>query len=34
MTNLHRSSPMNQSEADLGIVNESQFPRFGIRRCP
>src|SRR6202048_2167818 len=30
MTNLHRSPPMNQSETDLGIVNESQFLRFGI----
>src|SRR5664279_5044853 len=30
MTNLHRSSPMNQSKTDLGIVNESQFLRFGI----
>src|SRR5664279_813154 len=31
MTNLHRSPPMNQSETDLGIVNESQLLRFGIR---
>jgi hypothetical protein len=31
MTNLHRSPPMNQSKTDLGIVNESQLPRFGIR---
>jgi hypothetical protein len=31
MTNLHCSSPMNQSETDLGIVNESQLPRFGIK---
>src|SRR5450759_1499819 len=30
MTNLHRSPPMNQSETDLGIVNESQLLRFGI----
>jgi hypothetical protein len=30
MTNLHRSSPVNQSKTDLGIVNESQLPRFGI----
>jgi hypothetical protein len=30
MTNLHRSPPMNQSKTDLGIVNESQFLRFGI----
>src|SRR5271163_23800 len=30
MTNLHRSPPMNQSKTDLGIVNESQLPRFGI----
>src|SRR5271154_4317532 len=33
MTNLHRSPPMNQSETDLGIVNESQLLRFGIRRA-
>jgi hypothetical protein len=33
MTNLHRSPPMNQSETDLGIVNESQLLRFGIRAC-
>src|SRR5664279_3550446 len=33
MTNLHRSPPMNQSETDLGIVNESQLLRFGIT-CP
>jgi hypothetical protein len=32
MTNLHRSPPMNQSETDLGIVNESQLLRFGIRQ--
>src|ERR1700723_1393700 len=32
MTNLHRSPPMNQSKTDLGIVNESQLLRFGIRR--
>jgi hypothetical protein len=31
MTNLHRSPPMNQSETDLGIVNESKLLRFGIR---
>src|SRR5664279_5477750 len=31
MTNLHRSPPMNQSKTDLGIVNESQFLRLGIR---
>src|SRR5260370_19839312 len=31
MTNLHRSPPMNQSETDLGIVNESQLLGFGIR---
>src|SRR5471030_2150334 len=31
MTNLHRSPPMNQSETDLEIVNESQLLRFGIR---
>ncbi|MGA7718680.1 MAG: hypothetical protein WCB33_22520, partial [Bradyrhizobium sp.] len=31
MTNLHRSPPMNQSKTDLGIVNESQLLRFGIR---
>jgi hypothetical protein len=30
MTNLHRSPPMNQSETDLGIVNESQLLKFGI----
>ncbi len=24
---------MNQSKTDLGIVNESQFLRFGITRC-
>jgi hypothetical protein len=30
MTNLHRSPPMNQSETDLGIVNESQLLGFGI----
>jgi hypothetical protein len=30
MTNLHRSPPMNQSETDLGIVDESQLLRFGI----
>src|ERR1035437_2216710 len=30
MTNLHRSPPMNQSETDLGIVNESQLLRLGI----
>src|SRR5258705_12712496 len=30
MTNLHRSPPMNQSETDLGIVNESQFLEFGM----
>jgi hypothetical protein len=30
MTNLHRSPPMNQSNTDLGIVNESQLLRFGI----
>jgi restriction system protein len=34
MTNLHRSPPMNQSKTDLGIVNESQLLRFGIRRFP
>jgi hypothetical protein len=28
---LHRSPPMNQSKTDLGIVNESQLLRFGIR---
>jgi hypothetical protein len=35
MTNLHRSPPMNQSETDLGIVDESQLLRFGISyiRC-
>src|SRR5476651_1678914 len=33
MTNLHRSPPMNQSKTDLGIVNESQLPRFGIIHC-
>jgi hypothetical protein len=33
MTNLHRSPPMNQSETDLGIVNESQLLGFGIRRA-
>src|ERR1700729_2016957 len=32
MTNLHRSSPLNQSKIDLGIVNESQLLRFGIKR--
>jgi hypothetical protein len=32
MTNLHRSPPMNQSETDLGIVNESQLLRFGISK--
>src|ERR1019366_8222676 len=32
MTNLHRSPPMNQSETDLGIVNESQLLRFGVSR--
>jgi hypothetical protein len=32
MTNLHRSSPLNQSKIDLGIVNESQLLRFGISR--
>src|SRR5450631_3907529 len=31
MTNLHRSPPVNRSETDLGIVNESQLLRFGIR---
>src|ERR1035437_8392370 len=31
MTNLHRSPPMNESKTDLGIVNESQFLRLGIR---
>src|SRR5471030_1227570 len=31
MTNLHRSPPLNQSKIDLGIVNESQLLRFGIR---
>src|ERR1700678_1226584 len=31
MTNLHRSPPMNQSKTDLGIVNESQLLRFGIK---
>src|SRR5271156_2725351 len=31
MTNLHCSPPMNQSKTDLGIVNESQLLRFGIR---
>jgi hypothetical protein len=30
MTNLHRSPPMNQSNTDLGIVNESQLLRFSI----
>src|SRR5258705_8425576 len=30
MTNLHRSPPMNQSETDLGIANESQLLGFGI----
>src|ERR1700722_11129908 len=30
MTNLHRSSRLNQSKIDLGIVNESQLLRFGI----
>jgi hypothetical protein len=33
MTNLHRSPPMNQSKTDLGIVNESQLLRFGIRHA-
>src|ERR1035437_5917485 len=33
MTNLHRSPPMNQSKTDLGIVNESQLLRLGIRAC-
>jgi hypothetical protein len=33
MTNLHRSPPMNQSNTDLGIVNESQLLRFGISAC-
>jgi hypothetical protein len=28
--NLHCSSPVNQSETDLGIVNESQLPRSGM----
>src|SRR5258705_7213669 len=32
MTNLHRSPPMNQSETDLGIANESQLLGFGINR--
>src|SRR5471030_1227938 len=32
MTNLHRSPPLNQSKIDLGIVNESQLLRFGIRQ--
>jgi hypothetical protein len=31
MTNLHRSPAMNQSKTDLGIFNESQLMRFGIR---
>src|ERR1700721_1686566 len=31
MTNLHRSPPMNKRKTDLGIVNESQLLRFGIR---
>jgi len=31
MTNLHRSPPLNQSKIDLGIVNESQLLRFGMR---
>jgi hypothetical protein len=30
MTNLHRSSSVNQSVIDFGIVNESEFQRFGI----
>ena len=30
MTSLHRSPPLNQSETELGIVNESQLLRFGI----
>src|SRR5665647_3080512 len=30
--NLHRSPPMNQSETDLGIVNESQLLRHPNRR--
>jgi hypothetical protein len=34
MTNLHRSPPMNQSETDLGIVNESQLLGFGINTSP
>src|SRR5260370_30477653 len=34
MTNLHRSPPMNQSETDLGIVNESQLLGFGISLLP
>src|SRR5260370_40508524 len=34
MTNLHRSPPMNQSETDLGIANESQLLGFGIRHRP
>src|ERR1700683_804119 len=31
MTNLHRSPPMIQRKTDLGIVNESQLLRFGIK---
>jgi hypothetical protein len=34
MTNLHRSPPVNQSETDLGIVNESQLLGFGISSGP
>jgi len=30
MPNRHRSPPMNQSETDLGIVNESQLLGFGM----
>jgi hypothetical protein len=33
MTNLHRSPPLNQSKIDLGIVNESQLLRLGIRQA-
>jgi hypothetical protein len=33
ITNLHRSPPMNQSETDLGIVNESQLLRLDISSC-
>ena len=30
MKSLHPSPPLDQSETDLGIVNESQLLRFGI----